>query len=297
MLDNLEKQFIRVGDVQLHVIMAGDEAGEPIVLLHGFPEFWYGWRHQIPHLAEQGYRVIVPDQRGYNLSDKPKGVHHYSLDTLAQDVVNLADVLGYEKINLVGHDWGAVVAWWVATLFPDKLKKLAILNVPYPTIMIEQWAEGNIAQWFKSWYIGFFQLPFIPETLASLGDFSVFEQSIRRSALPNTFTDTDMEAYRRAWSQPNAMTSMINWYRAIVRSGMENELRKKRQIVTPTLMLWGEKDQFLGKELAKPSIEMCLDGELIFYPNATHWLQHDAKDSVNEELHRFMTQPVAEIDV
>lgn len=294
MLDNLEKQFISVGDIKVHVVIAGNPDGEPIFLLHGFPEFWYGWRHQIPYLVEQGYRVIVPDQRGYNLSDKPKGVNNYTIDILAQDVVNLASALGYEKINLVGHDWGALVAWWVATLFPDKLKKLAILNVPYPTVLIEQWAQGNLLQMFKSWYIGFFQLNFIPETLLSLGDYSVFEQSIRKSALPTTFSDEDIEAYRRAWSQPNAVTSMINWYRAIARSGMENDLQKKRQITTPTLMLWGEKDKFLGKELAQPSIELCLDGELIFYPNATHWLQHDAAESVNQELHRFISQPTVE---
>lgn len=294
MLDNLEKQFISVGDIKVHVVIAGNPDGEPIFLLHGFPEFWYGWRHQIPYLVEQGYRVIVPDQRGYNLSDKPKGVNNYTIDILAQDVVNLASALGYEKINLVGHDWGALVAWWVATLFPDKLKKLAILNVPYPTVLIEQWAQGNLLQMFKSWYIGFFQLNLIPETLLSLGDYSVFEQSIRKSALPTTFSDEDIEAYRRAWSQPNAVTSMINWYRAIARSGMENDLQKKRQITTPTLMLWGEKDKFLGKELAQPSIELCLDGELIFYPNATHWLQHDAAESVNQELHRFISQPIVE---
>lgn len=296
MLDNLEKQFITVGDVQLHVVMAGNPEGEPIVLLHGFPEFWYGWRNQIPYLVEKGYRVIIPDQRGYNLSDKPKGVSNYKLDTLAQDIINLANVLGYEKINLVGHDWGAIVAWWVASRYPDRLTKLGILNVPHPSVMINQWSKGNISQWLKSWYIGFFQLPFIPETLVSLGDYSVFEQAIRQSGHPNTFTDDDIEAYRRAWSQPNAVTSMVNWYRAIARSGMDSSLRKKHRIIVPTLMLWGEQDQFLGKELAKPSIDLCLDGELVYFPNATHWIQHDASEAVNEELHRFFSQPVAELN-
>ena len=293
-MKNLEKQFIKVSDIQLHVVMAGPEDGEPVVLLHGFPEFWYGWKKQISFLAEQGYRVIVPDQRGYNLSDKPDGVRHYDLDILAQDIVNLATVLGYDKINLVGHDWGAAVSWWVATLFPDKLKKLIILNVPYPTVMANQILEGNLAQLLKSWYMGFFQIPFLPETIAGLSDYSMMANAMQESANPGSFSTEDMNAYRRAWSQPGAMTAMMNWYRAIARNPIENDNHIERRIVTTTLMLWGEKDQFLGKELAEPSIQLCDDGELIFYPDASHWLQHDEADSVNKEVHRFLQQSVTE---
>ncbi len=285
-MDNLEKQFIKVGDIQLHVVMAGPEDGEPIILLHGFPEFWYGWKNQIPFLAEQGYRVIVPDQRGYNLSDKPHGIHHYQLDILAQDIVNLAKALNYDKINLVGHDWGAAVAWWIATIFPDKLKKLVILNVPYPTILAKQVSAGNFAQLLKSWYIGFFQIPFLPETLASLSDYAMMVKAIQDTANPGSFSAEDMDAYRRAWSQQSALTSMINWYRAIARYPIENDSR----IVVPTLMLWGEQDRFLGTELAEPSIKLCDEGELIFYPGATHWIQHDKADLVNEDIHRFISQ-------
>lgn len=297
-MDNIEKQFVRVGDINLHVVTDGDADGEPIMLLHGFPEFWYGWRKQITFLAEQGYRVIVPDQRGYNLSDKPHDISYYDIDNLAQDVVNLADAFGYDKINLVGHDWGAAVAWWVATLFPDRLKKLIILNVPHPIVMAETGLQGNIAQLMKSWYMGFFQLPFIPETLASLDDYKLMGQGMLNSGNPNSFTEDDIKQYRRAWSQPNAMKSMINWYRALRIKAFDDSYRQQRQvkIVTPTLMLWGEKDPFLGKELAQPSIEMCLDGELVFFPNATHWLQHDEADAVNEEIHNFVSQAVTEAE-
>ncbi|MGJ3237623.1 MAG: alpha/beta fold hydrolase [Anaerolineae bacterium] len=292
MLDNIEQRYILVGDVTLHVVLAGPEDGEPIILLHGFPEFWYGWKHQIPVLAEQGYRVIVPDQRGYNLSDKPRGVDAYQLDTLAEDVVGLADALGYDTFYLVGHDWGAAVAWWVATLHAERLRKLVILNVPYPTIMIEQMTQKNIGQFLKSWYIGFFQIPFMPETLASLGDYAGMATMLRQSSKPDTFSDADIEQYRRAWSQPDALKSMINWYRAMGSSAMNNNLSKPRRISTPTLMLWGEQDIALGKELAEPSIRVCDDGELIFYPNATHWLQHDEPQSVNEEILRFLRQTI-----
>lgn len=288
-MENLEKQFIHIGDVQLHVVTAGTDDGEPVFLLHGFPEFWYGWKHQIPFLAENGYRVVVPDQRGYNLSDKPKGVANYAVDILTQDVINLANTLGYEKIYLVGHDWGGVVAWWTATIFPDRLKKLVILNVPHPYVFLQQYRQGNIMQWLKSWYVGFFQVPFIPEALMSLGDYSLMEQAIRRSARRTTFTDEDIENYRRAWSQPHALTSMLNWYRAMSKSIENSNIFKERRISVPTLMLWGENDVALGKELAQPSIELCDDGALIFYPNATHWVQHDEADNVNREIHNFIS--------
>lgn len=291
---NLEKQFISVGNIQLHVVMAGSEDGEPLFLLHGFPEFWYGWKNQISFLAEQGYRVIVPDQRGYNLSDKPDGIGNYTLDILAQDVINLATALGYEKINLIGHDWGGIVAWWVATLFPDKLKKLIILNAPYPSIMTNQVLEGNIAQWLKSWYIVFFQIPFLPETLVSLNDYESMANSLQQSSKSASFSDEDIEKYRRAWSQPGAMTAMLNWYRAIARNALKNDLHITPCIVTPTLLLWGEKDKYLSKELAELSIAICDDGELIFYPTATHWLQHDEAQSINQEIHHFLQQAIIE---
>ncbi|MCA9911937.1 MAG: alpha/beta fold hydrolase, partial [Anaerolineae bacterium] len=197
-MENIEKQFVRVGDVQLHVVTAGPTDGEPILLLHGFPEFWYGWHNQIPFLAEQGYRVIAPDQRGYNLSDKPEGVDAYGLDQLAADVIGLIDALGYEQVNLVGHDWGAAVSWWVANLYPERLKKLIILNVPYPTVMIEAFRGGNIAQLFKSWYMGFFQIPGLPEAVLSFNDFQGLVQGMNSIGHPNSFSQEDLDQYRTA---------------------------------------------------------------------------------------------------
>lgn len=291
--ETLEKNFIYVGKVQLHVVTAGPEDGEPVFLLHGFPEFWYGWRKQIAFLAEQGYRVIVPDQRGYNLSDKPKHTGDYTLDTLAEDVTNLADHFGYDTFHLVGHDWGALVAWWVATIMPERLRKLVILNVPYPTVVFDEVRKGNFTQALRSWYIGFFQVPFVPETLISLGDYEPFAQGIKQSANTGSFTDEDMDEYRRAWAQPGAMTAMLNWYRALSISTTNGSLeRRARRIPVQTLMLWGEQDFALGRELALPSIQMCEDGELVYYPNATHWIQHDEADDVNEEILTFLQAPI-----
>lgn len=288
-------EYLKTNGVTLHTVLSGPEAGAPVILLHGFPEFWYGWRRQIPYLVERGYRVIVPDQRGYNLSDKPKTVGDYRIGELARDVVGLMDTLGYEKVYLVGHDWGAAVAWWVATKFPERLKKLVILNVPYPTLTSKAYREGNLRQLLKSWYIFFFQIPWLPETLMRFNNWQNMGQMLRRSGQANTFTEADILEYKRAWSQPGAITAMLNWYRAAVRGaapGNSGELlhREPVHITTPTLMLWGEQDIALDKRLAQESIELCENGRLVFFPNATHWVQHDEAAAVNQHIGEFLAE-------
>jgi pimeloyl-ACP methyl ester carboxylesterase len=286
---NLEKQFVDLGDVTLHVVMAGPKEGKALILLHGFPEFWFCWRKQIPYLAEKGFRVIVPDQRGYNLSDKPKKIADYKIGLLAQDVVNLASALGYERFHLVGHDWGAAVAWWTALLFPERLHKLAILNVPFPSVMNQELMQGNWRQLLKSWYIFYFQIPFLPEWSMSVDDFAPLVRAMIASGKEGSFTPEEMEAYKRAWAQPSALRSMVNWYRAAGQSATDSQAASSRQaqIIPKMLILWGEQDKFLGKELAEKSLEVCRDGRVIFYPNATHWLQIDEVDAVNQELEAF----------
>jgi len=293
-----EMHYIRANGVLLHTVIAGPADGEPIMLLHGFPEYWYGWRAQIDVLAAAGYRVIVPDQRGYNLSDKPKEVSDYRISILATDVVSLAEALGYTQINLVGHDWGAAVAWWVATMYPERLKKLVILNVPYPSLMRDELLSGNWQQIMKSWYIGFFQIPFLSEGVLSFNNYEGLADTLRRTSNPGSFTEADIERYKRAWAMPGAMTAMLNWYRAMVQQNLprigggspsSSGERPPARIRVPTLMLWGEKDVALSKELAQPSIDMCDDGRLIFFPNATHWVQHDEAEAVNRHILEFVS--------
>lgn len=298
MLDGVyEMHYIRANGVLLHTVIAGPVDGEPIMLLHGFPEFWYGWRAQIDTLAAAGYRVIVPDQRGYNLSDKPKEVSDYRITILATDVVSLAEALGYTQINLVGHDWGAAVAWWVATMYPERLKKLVILNVPYPSLMRDELLNGNWQQIMKSWYIGFFQIPFLSEGVLSFNNYEGLADTLRRTSNPGSFTAADIDRYKRAWALPGAMTAMLNWYRAMVQQNLPrigsaatstSGERPPTRIRVPTLMLWGEKDVALSKELAQPSIDLCDDGRLIFFPNATHWVQHDEAEAVNRHILEFV---------
>lgn len=280
----LEERFLETNGVRLHMILAGPEDGRLVVLLHGFPEFWYGWRRQVDALAAAGYRVAVPDQRGYNTSDKPQGVAAYGIDTLAADAVGIFDALGRERGALVGHDWGAAVTWWAALRFPERIERIAILNVPHPLVMRAQ-MKKNIRQLMRSWYMFFFQLPKLPEAMFRLGKFSRTAASLKNSSRPGTFTDEDLAKYRAAWGEPGAVTGMINWYRALMRvqPGRLASVRVK----VPTLMIWGAKDRFLGRELAQPSIELCDQGRLEFLEEATHWVQHEEPERVNRLLLDF----------
>ncbi len=287
MSDVYEHQFVKTNGITLHVVMAGPKDGSPIILLHGFPEFWFGWRNQIPFLAQQGFRVIVPDQRGYNLSDKPKGISAYHIDNLAGDIVGVMDALGYESVYLAGHDWGAAVAWWLAAYHPNRLRKLVIMNVPFPTILGDEFRRSNSEQLRKSWYIFSFQIPVLAERMFNKMNEGNGRNVLLASSKKGTFSPEDLAIYERAWARPGVVTGMLNWYRAAFRYLFFAKTPKPGSIQVPTLMLWGEKDKALGKEMAQPSIDLCADGELIFFPEATHWLQHDEAEAVNQQLARF----------
>jgi len=290
----LEHSYIETNGIRLHVVQAGPKSGIPVILLHGFPEFWYGWRKQIPALVEAGCRVIVPDQRGYNLSDKPKGVKSYSVYTLVDDIIGLIDALGYEKVNLVGHDWGAVVAWALAIKYPERLHRLSIMNVPHPAVM-KKFLQRDFEQLRRSWYGGFFQLPWLPEKILSANGFHEMIRGVRNSAKKNTFTTEDFEKYKEAWSQPGAMTAMINWYRAVVR--FPPEMPNDPRIKVPTLMMWGMKDSAQSHRMARPSMDYVDEGNLIFFPEATHWVHLDAAEEVNHYLIDFLFDKASKIVV
>jgi len=279
----LENLSFTNGDVGLQATAAGPKDGPVVVLLHGFPEFWYGWHKQLESLAAAGFRVIVPDQRGYNLSSKPSGVAAYALTELASDVIAIADQLGQQKISLAGHDWGAAVAWSTALLHPQRIAKLVILNVPHPSVM-RRFMMKRLRQMVRSWYIFFFQLPYLPEAFFSAFDFRIGARTLVGSSRPGTFSPEDLTQYRAAWSQPGAVTAMINWYRALFR------FRTKfpdRTVRIPTLILWGERDAFLLAEMAQESLRYCTDAELFTFANATHWLQHEEPTRVSELLIDF----------
>jgi epoxide hydrolase 4 len=271
------------GDVGLHAVAAGPEDGPVVVLLHGFPEFWYSWHRQIEPLAAAGFRVIVPDQRGYNLSSKPFGVSSYAMTELVSDVIAIVDQLGQEKTFLVGHDWGAAVAWGAALLHPQRIAKLIVLNVPHPSVM-RKFLSTSPRQFLRSWYMFFFQLPWLPEALFSAFNYHIGARSLLRSSRPGTFSAEDLVQYRFAWSQPGALTAMINWYRALFRTRAK---LSDKTVRVPTRILWGERDDFLLTEMAHESLRYCTSAELFTFANATHWLQHEEPARVSELLIDF----------
>ncbi|MGD8584406.1 MAG: alpha/beta hydrolase [Chloroflexota bacterium] len=281
----LEHEFVYANGLRLHVVKSGPTEGPLVLLLHGFPEFWYGWHRQIPALAAAGFRVWAPDQRGYNLSDKPRGVAAYGINHLADDILALVKTSGRDRVHLAGHDWGAVVAWWVARLFPERLNRLVIMNGPHGSVMKRQLRESP-DQRRRSWYMLFFQLPFIPELALARGRWQTGLNILRSTSRPGAYSDADLEMYRRAWSRPRAMTSMINWYRAL---RIRPTRRASRRVSAPTLMIWGARDTALGQEIARSSIEYCDVGRLVMLEDATHWVQHDQPQIVNQLLVEHFT--------
>ncbi|ELZ40729.1 alpha/beta fold hydrolase [Halorubrum tebenquichense] len=262
---------VETNDVTLHVVEAGPEDGKLLVLLHGFPEFWYGWHEAIAPLANAGYRVVVPDQRGYNCSEKPPAVSDYRIDELARDVVGLIDAYDRETAAVAGHDWGAAVAWWLALNYESRLSELVAVNVPHPSVF-ERALRRSWDQRLKSWYMLAFQLPKLPEAVAGAGNWRLATNALRDTSAPGTFGDEDLRRYRRAWDRDGAFEAMVNWYRAIVRDRPEPI---KTEVTVPTLVIWGAQDQFLAHRLAHESVERCVDGRLLTIDEATHWVVHE----------------------
>ncbi|MFZ1154104.1 MAG: alpha/beta hydrolase [Solirubrobacteraceae bacterium] len=271
------------GGVRLHYVEAGE--GPLVVLLHGFPEFWYSWRRQIPVLAAAGFHVVAPDMRGYDLSDKPQSWRAYDAGLLADDIAGLIKSFGEKDAYVVGHDWGAAVAYTVAMSHPEVVRRLAILNVPHTARMLEGFR--TLKQLRKSWYMFFFQIPKLPEYLIGRDNFSFAKRSLRSDS-KDAFSDEDLERYVAAWSQPGALTGMINYYRAALRRSPGKTLAQMRPIQAQTMVIWGMLDRHLGSELAEPAPEWVPNLRMERIPEATHWVQHDAPERVNELLIDFL---------
>lgn len=279
----MQEQFYDVNGIRLHTVEEGDATGKVILFLHGFPEFSYGWRKQLPFFALKGYRAVAVDQRGYNLSSKPNEVTAYHLNHLVKDIKELAEQLSTEKIILVGHDWGGAVAWVFAQRHPEKLQQLIVLNIGHPEA-ITATLKHSTRQKFKSWYAAFFQIPVLPELLLQAFNFGWLQNTLEKSSIEKTFSEDDFLTYKEAWRQPKALTTMINWYRA-----NKFSLFKAGGIVTvPTLIIWGAKDAFLIKEQAKLSQKQCTNGKLVMLEDATHWIQHEQPEKVNNLILKFI---------
>jgi len=272
--------YAEIGDQRLHYVEAGE--GPLIVLLHGFPEFWYGWRLQIQPLAAAGFRVVAPDMRGYNLSSKPDGVASYAGDLLAADVRGLIHERGAESAMLVGHDWGGTAAWTTAMNHPEVVDRLAILNAAHPRKLLQ--GLHHPGQLRKSWYFFFFDLPDLPEAVVHANRWHFFRHFLH-DAHP-AYTPQEIDRYLKAWSQPGASAGMINYYRSSVRQ--KHAEAQIRTISAPTLVIWGQRDRYLGQELAEPDHDDVPNLDRVErLPDASHWVHHDEHERVNQLLTDF----------
>ncbi|MBV9999309.1 MAG: alpha/beta hydrolase [Verrucomicrobia bacterium] len=272
----------QAGRLRLHCVEAGPQHGPVTLLLHGFPECWWGWRRQIAPLARAGLRVVAVDQRGYGTSDKPRGVHAYQLDLLAADVIALAEALGVRRFRLAGHDWGGVVAWWAAARFAERVERVAILNAPHPGVL-GPYLFRSPMQALRSSYIAFFQLPWLPEVALSARNFRALRTMLRRTSRLAAFRAGDFAIYRQAWSQPGALTAMLNWYRALPR-----KWRIPERVRVPALVLWGTQDPALESGLAEASLGLCDSGSMRSFDTIGHWLQHEGGNTVTAALTDFL---------
>ena len=279
----LEHVMVETNGVRLHVVMSGPEDGPVVILLHGFPEMWFAWRRQIPWLARHGYRVWAPDQRGYNISDKPDTVAAYGLEYLAKDVVGLMDRFKVERAHLVGHDWGAAVAWFTAIRYPQRFERLVVINVPHPAVFTTE-LRNNPRQLLRSWYMFFFQIPWLPEFLLSRKDNAPLIAMVRDTANTGSFPPDVLVTWQSAWRQPGALTGMLNYYRAAARQPPSLEAP---EVHVPTLVLWGTNDVALGADMAHASADLCDNGRVVLVKTATHWLAQDEPERVNDEILSF----------
>jgi len=280
-----DSHLVSVGDLELHAVVAGPEEGPLALLLHGFPECWYSWRHQIPVLARAGYRFVVPDQRGYNLSEKPRGVGSYQIDHLTADSLGLIGALGHERATVIAHDWGGAVAWRLAMDYPRAVERLVILNAPHPVAFAQALAT-DWSQRLKSWYIAFFQVPWLPEALLSLSPLASARLFFRATAVRRAaFSEADLEVMAAALAQPGALSAMIDWYRAAFRY---RPARRARPIEAPTLLLWAEQDVALGRSLTQGLERWVPDLEIHYIAGCGHWVQNEAPAEVNARLLDFL---------
>lgn len=281
------QHYVTFNGLRLHYASEGTWGAPLIVLLHGFPEFWYSWRYQMRPLAEVGYYVVAVDQRGYNLSDKGGP---YDVNTLSDDIAGLIQALGYtQAAAVIGHDWGGVVTWVFAARYPELVKQVAVCNVPHPATLGRAVRALYMPQLLRSWYIAFFQLPWLPEQFLSDGDFRRLASSINRG-LHEKLSPETVAAFRDAWRQPMALQSMIGWYRALWHNKHDLD-SVEYQVKVPALLIWGDNDFALTTQVAEWSRDYIRNLQLRYIPGGSHWIQQDRPAEVTRYLLDFLAKP------
>jgi pimeloyl-ACP methyl ester carboxylesterase len=278
-----QHQYIAINGIRLHYVTQG--RGPLIVLMHGFPEFWYSWRYQIPFLAEHGYTVVAPDLRGYNETDKPR--KGYDIPTLLHDIEELVKGLGHQKATIVGHDWGGVLAWVFAMNYPAMTESLIVMNAPHPAAMMRE--MRTLKQLRKSWYIFVFQIPWLPEYMLGHNNANEIGRMLRGVALQKSAFPYEVTAkYQEAMSKPGAINAALSYYRQLFWRLPLSFKSYKAQIAVPTLLIWGEQDIALGIELTTGLEQWVNDIQIKRIPDSGHWVQQEQPEKVNQYMLDFL---------
>ena len=281
----LDASRVDVGEVTLFVVQAGPRDGPPVLLLHGFPEFWYAWRGPMARLAARGHRVIVPDQRGYAGSDKPDPVAAYAVERLAADAVGLIEALGHESAFVAGHDWGGIVAWFLALQHPERVRRLAVVGTPHPHAHRTVEGEETIGEDTVSGYVVAFQVPWVPERLVRLGNWRPLVNALRATARPGTFPEETLDLFRSAWDHDGAMRSMIHWYRAAFR--FPPAVPGDGRVTVPTLVVLAPGDVYFASAATRRSLDWVADGRLVELDAGSHWILQEEPGRIGDLLGDF----------
>jgi len=284
-IESWQHGTLMTNGIRMHYVTQGE--GPLVLLLHGFPEFWYSWRFQIPVLAQQGYRVVAPDLRGYNETDKPES--GYDIPTLLRDIAGLIDGLGEERAIIIGHDWGGVLAWQFAIDYPQMTRRLIVLNAPHPRAMLRELRKP--AQLRKSWYIFFFQLPWLPEYALARNHANEIGRMLRGAALQKeAFPRSETAKYQEAMSKPGAIKAALAYYRQLFRQGPRAYRRRNLQVEAPTLLIWGEQDIALDIALTRDLDPWVPRLRVKYLPDSGHWVQQEQPEKVNQYILEFLSE-------
>ncbi|XP_075240100.1 AB hydrolase superfamily protein YfhM-like [Convolutriloba macropyga] len=282
-----EVGFVTSDGVDIHLVTRGDPNGKVVLFLHGFPECWYSWSNQLEFFARNGFRAVAMSMRGYAESGKPSGKDSYKILNLVNDVKEAIEYLGVDQVYLVAHDWGGAIGWVIGALHPTLIKRLIILNAPFHQIFFDL-QMGNLRQFLLSWYIYFFQWPYLPEMAIRMGDFAFLELCFQRLLKKGRMSQTELDLFKYYASKPGALTCMVNYYRMAAKNA-KTEVKRIKNIKVPTLVIWGEADEALVIENLKGLSNYVDDLQVTRLPGVTHWVQQEDPDTVNKEIYSFIT--------
>ncbi|MFT5571486.1 MAG: pimeloyl-ACP methyl ester carboxylesterase [Cryomorphaceae bacterium] len=280
----LDSQLIALDDSALHVVFAGPSDGEPVILIHGFPQFWYTWRWHIKALATAGYRVAAVDMRGYNRSPKPNGIAAYSYENYAKDIVALMDHFAWAKANIVAHDIGGFVAWELIFDNAQRVRKAVIFSTPHPLAI-----EKAVQQSDVSWYRTFFRIPVLPELVNRLGGLALTAESMRDTSNSDTFNDSHLAIYKSAWQRDDAMDTMLGAYR---NNGLDiSNMPDDGRPLMPVMYINGEDDKFVPLAAAQANNIYLGEQNVIIVKQKTHWVLEEAPELTAAQILSFLDQP------